>query len=178
VWVPDEANVLVTIATAAAVPPSIARVMWTLRRCFFLLNYEFTTEEFKLRAATRQWFSTSRMHYPAAVKKYLIKKWSYGCCGRVSWLLVHGQQLPWLLWPEHLIVITQAMFSRDPPCTVHAHGLVTLALQVLFYWTSLFSETRDFAHKCVLCTLPSRFFVLWPRLTLNVSLSSPIRESP
>jgi hypothetical protein len=27
VWVPHEANVLATIATAAAVPPSIARVM-------------------------------------------------------------------------------------------------------------------------------------------------------
>jgi hypothetical protein len=136
--------------------------MWTLRGCFFLFNNEFTTEEVKLRAVTRQWFSTSWMHCPCACKKNLIKKWSYGCCGRVSWLLVHGQQLPWLLWPEHVIVITQAMFSHDPLCRVHASGLVTLDLQVLFFWTSLFSEIRGFAHKWVLCT-PSPFFVLWPR---------------
>ncbi len=133
VWVPHEENVLATIAIAAAVPPSVARVMWTLRGCFFLLRNEFTTEEVKLRAVTRrQWFSTSWMHCPASVKNYLIKKWSYGCCGRVSWLLVHGQQLPWLLWPEHIIVITQAMFSHDPPLPVHAPGLVALDLQVDF----------------------------------------------
>jgi hypothetical protein len=82
-------------------------------------------------------------------KKNLIKKWSYGCCGRVSWLLVHGQQLPWLLWPEHLIVITQAMSSHDPPlyraCTWPCHawfaGFVLL----------IFSEIRGFAHKWGLC---------------------------
>jgi hypothetical protein len=66
---------------------------------------------------------------------------------RVLWkgVLAIGARaaLPWLLWPEHLIVITQAMFSHDPLCTVHASGLVTLDLQVLFYWKSLFSEIRD-----------------------------------
>jgi hypothetical protein len=126
-------------------------------RCFFLWNNEFTAEEVKLRAVTRQWFSTSWMHRPAAVKNYLIKKWSYGCCGRVSWLLVHGQQLPWLLWPQHLIVITEAMFSHHPPCTVHGHGLVTVDLQFLFYWTSLFSEIRDFAHNWVYVRLQVLF---------------------
>jgi hypothetical protein len=136
--------------------------MWTLRGCFFLFNNEFTTEEVKLRAVTRQWFSTSWMHCPCACKKNLIKKWSYGCCGRVSWLLVLGHQLPWLLWPEHSIVITQAMFSPYPPSTVHEPGLVTLDLRVLLN-ISLFSEIRGFAHKWVLCTAPRPLFVLWVR---------------
>ncbi len=128
VWVPDEANVRATIVTAAAVPPSIAMVMWTLRGCFFLLNNEFTTEEVKLRVVTRPFNS----HHPSDV-------------------------LP------------------RSPCMVHAPGLVSLDLQVLFYWTSLFSEIRGFAYKWVLCTPPSPFFVLWPRSTLGVSLSSPIK---
>jgi hypothetical protein len=29
-----------------------------------------------------------------------------------AWLLVQGQELPWLLWPVHLIVITQTMFAE------------------------------------------------------------------
>ncbi len=29
------------------------------------------------------------------------KKRSHGCCGRVPWLLVQRQQLPWVLWPVH-----------------------------------------------------------------------------
>jgi hypothetical protein len=35
-----------------------------------------------------------------------------GCCGRVHWLLGEGQQLFWLLSPEHLIMITQTIFAE------------------------------------------------------------------
>ncbi len=40
------------------------------------------------------------------------------CCRRVPWLLVQDQQLPWLLWPAHLVMITQTMFVElaFPPC--------------------------------------------------------------
>jgi hypothetical protein len=38
--------------------------------------------------------------------------WMMGCCGRVHWLLGEGQQLFWLLSPEHLIMITQTMFAE------------------------------------------------------------------
>jgi hypothetical protein len=120
--------------------------MWCLRECFFLLNNEFTAEEVKLRAVTkRQWFSTSWMQCPASVKQYLIKKWSYGCCGRVSWLLVHGQQLPWLLWPERLRVIAQAMFSHDPPVWCMHLALWRLICKSCFI-EHLFSQKLGILH--------------------------------
>jgi hypothetical protein len=41
-----------------------------------------------------------------------------GCCRWVPRLLVQEQQLPWLLWPAHLVMITQTMFVElaFPPC--------------------------------------------------------------
>jgi hypothetical protein len=38
----------------------------------------------------------------------------------VAWLLGKGQQLPWLLWPAHLIVIAEIMFAD-----LHFHLLYT-----------------------------------------------------
>jgi len=45
------------------------------------------------------------------IKTKIYKKKSHGYCRTVPWLLEEGQQLPWLWWPAHLIVITQTMFS-------------------------------------------------------------------
>ncbi len=55
---------------------------------------------------------------------WIFKNWIKfnGAMGVVEgwlWLLVQGQQLPWLLWPVHLIVITQTMFAElkgHPQC--------------------------------------------------------------
>ncbi len=83
----------------------------------------------KPRVVKRQWLwppwmvlggSKGRGKDPPKKKKG--KKWSHGCCGRVPWLLVQGQQLPWLLWPVH--------FHSDHPNYVmfsplHPGGFIT-----------------------------------------------------
>jgi hypothetical protein len=45
--------------------------------------------------------------------------WMTGFCGRVHWLLGEGEQLFWLLSPEHLTMITQTIFAEYKWTWVH-----------------------------------------------------------
>ncbi len=82
-------------------------------------------------------------------------------------------QLPWLLWPEHLIVITQAIF--DPLVWCMHLALSRLICKSCFI-EHLFSQKLWVLHtNGFYVPLQVLFLVLWPRQTLGVSLSSPIK---
>ncbi len=110
------------------------------------------------------------------IKTKIYKKKSHGYCRTVPWLLEEGQQLPWLWWPAHLIVITQTMFSICDAAHLnwtenleHAglaqkNGFASAHFDILLRLLKGTTKWAEGTSSWPFCTLNGLLFFIWHQM--------------